>query len=89
MEVLGGETLIALAIELLHFLRLRFRNRPSRAPSKPAIDKPLITFRLKPVGIASERPVAHPQNLRRLELAQPTRFPTRQNIPQLDHPKPL
>src|SRR3954447_23508853 len=55
VKVLGGEALVALAIEPLHFLSLTIGHRPARAPPDPAIDEPLLTLLLKATRPSPER----------------------------------
>src|SRR4051794_7459396 len=89
VKMLGGEALIALAIEPLHFLSLTIRQRPSRSPPQAAIGEPVFALLLKSPRPSPERPLAHAQYLCRLQLAQPSGFPATQHIPELQHPQSL
>jgi len=70
VEMLGGEAGVALAVKPLDRLGLPVRNRPAGAPSQTPVQKPVLALVLKPPAPPPKRPLAHPQKLRCLELAQ-------------------
>src|ERR1700729_4513388 len=75
VEGLDRETRVALAIEPLHFLRPVGGNPLARRLAEPAIDKSGLALLLVSPRPAAERPLAHPQELRRLFLIEFRRFP--------------
>src|SRR5271168_1225033 len=89
VEVLDGEALVALAIKSLDLLRPVGWNPLARRLAKPPIDKSGLAFLLIPALPAPERPLAHPQELRRLLLVQLRRFPAVQNVQKHRHAHPL
>src|SRR5271166_5602976 len=89
VEVLDREALVALAIKSLHLLGPVDGNPLARRLAKPPIDKSGLAFLLIPALPAPERPLAHPQELRRLLLAQLRRFPAVQNVQKHRHAHPL
>src|SRR5512132_1889150 len=72
VKMLGGETVIALAIEPLHFRGLAIGHRSSRSPSNTVVDQPLLAIFLKAPRPPPECPLTHPKYLCRLQLAQPS-----------------
>src|SRR6185437_8081314 len=89
MEMLDREALVALAIEPLHFLRPVRRDPLARRLAEPAVDKSGLAFLLISPGPAPQRPLAHPQKLRRLRLIELRRFPTPEKIQKHRHAHPL
>src|SRR5207244_6313492 len=85
VKVLDGETPIALAIELLDFLRRGIGHRAAGAPANPPIDQPVFAILFKPARPPPECPLTHSQNLGSLELAQSSGFPATQHIFELQH----
>jgi hypothetical protein len=73
VEMLDRKTLVALAIKPLHLLRPVDRNPLARRLAEPAVQKPGLAL-LTPHA-ASERPLAHPEQLCRLFLIELRRFP--------------
>src|SRR5689334_15549043 len=69
-EVLGGEIEGAGAELLKHPRNLVDRCPPARRPPAPAIHDPLCPVRLISVAQPAKVPLAHPQQLRRLDAAQ-------------------
>src|SRR5512134_2096062 len=83
MEVLGGEALVALAIEPLDAHR-RIRRHPlRRRQAQPTIVKTGLALGFEAPTPPPERPLAHPQQLRRLQLAQLPPRATAENVPKL------
>src|SRR5271156_3863569 len=89
VEVLDREALVALAIERFHLLGPVDGNPLARRLAKPPIDKSGLAFLLIPALPAPERPLAHPQELRRLLLVQLRRFPAVKNVQKHRHAHPL
>ena len=89
MEVLDRKTPVALAIEPLDFLSPVRRNPPARRLAEPAVHKPGLAVLLIAPRPAPERPLAHPEQLRRLFLAQLRRLPAVQNVQKHRHAHPL
>src|SRR5271170_4533431 len=89
VEVLDGEALVALAIERLDFLRPVNRNPLARRLAEPAVQETRLALLLVAARPAPERPLAHPQKLRRLFLVQLRRFPAVQNVQKHRHAHPL
>ena len=80
VEMLDRETLVALAIKPLHFLRPVDRNPLARRLAEPPVDEPGLAFLLVAARPAPECPLAHPEQLRRLLLIELRRFPAVQKI---------
>jgi hypothetical protein len=89
VEVLGGEALVALAVQPLDLEGRLIGHRPAGAPSKPPVAQARLALGLETLNIAPECPFAHAQNLGRLKLAQGAFLPMRQDISQLQHPQSL
>ena len=89
VEMLDRKTLVALAIEPLHFLRPIARNPPARRLAEPPVQKPGLAFLLVTARPAPERPLAHPKQLGRLLLVQLRRFPAVENVQKHRHAHPL
>ena len=89
VEVLDREALVALAIEPLHLLGPVDRNPLARRLAEPAVQEPGLAILLIAARPAPERPLAHPQKLRRLFLVQLRRFPAVQNVQKHRHAHPL
>jgi hypothetical protein len=89
VEVLDRETLVALAIEPLHFFRPVRRDPPARRLAEPAVEEAGLAVLLIAARPAPQRPLAHPEQLRRLLLAELRRFPTAQKIQKHRHAHPL
>src|SRR5664279_5507475 len=75
VEMLDRETMVTLAVEPLHFLGPIRRNPPARRLAEPPIDEAGLTLLFVTARPAPERPLAHPEQLRRLLLVQLRRFP--------------
>ena len=75
VEMLDRETLVALAIKPLHFLRPVDRNPLARRLAEPAVQKPASPSSHPTPRPAAERPLAHPEQLCRLFLIELRRFP--------------
>src|SRR6185437_707868 len=71
------------------FLRPVRRDPLARRLAEPAVDKSGLAFLLISPGPAPERPLAHPQKLRRLRLIELRRFPTPEKIQKHRHAHPL
>jgi hypothetical protein len=82
VEVLGVEVEVPGRVELDHPHRHVGRRTPARDPAQPTIRQPFRALRLIPTPVAQERPLRHPQNIRRLSAAQPAT-----PIPFIDFPK--
>ena len=80
VEMLDRETLVALAIKPLHFLRPVDRNPLARRLAEPPVDEPGLAFVLVAARPAPECPLAHPEQLRRLLRIELRRFPAVQKI---------
>ena len=80
VEVLDRKTLVALAIEPLHFLRPIRRDPPARRLAEPAIDEAGLAFLFITACPAPKCPLAHPKQLGRLFLVQLRRFPAVEKI---------
>ena len=89
MEVLDGETLVALAIERLHLLGPVDRNPLARRLAEPLVQKPRLALLIAPVAPAPKRPLAHPKQLRRLLLIQLRQFPAALDVQKHRHAHPL
>ncbi len=80
VEVLDRKTLVALAVEPLHFLRPVRRNSPARRLAEPAVNEAGLALLLVTARPAAERPLAHPKQLGRLFLVQLRQFPAVEKI---------
>jgi hypothetical protein len=85
VEMLGGEPAIARPVQLSHPLGFRRRDPTRRRLAQSPVNHTGFAFFLKPPRPAAKRPLAHPHQLGRLELADLLRFPSRQHIPKLQH----
>src|SRR4051794_6827532 len=70
--MLHREVSVAPPVKLQHPRDLRHARPPWRALPQPAIGQAHRPFIAQAIAPAPERPFAHPQQLRRLHLAQPT-----------------
>jgi hypothetical protein len=87
--MLGREIEVA-RVEQLQNLHHRVHRHPAcRHPAQPAVIKTLRAVGLEPVAITPERPLAHPQYLRRIGLAQLVPVPAPVNILELHKPQSL
>jgi hypothetical protein len=75
VERLDREALVTLAIKPLHRLGPVNRNPLARRLAEPAVDEPGLALLLIAPRPAPERPLAHPEQLRRLLLIELRRFP--------------
>ena len=89
VEMLDREAPIARSVELQHAADPVHRNPPRRGRPQTPVVKPLKTFLLITAPPATERPLAHPQNLRRLRLAQLAALPSLQYRLELHPPQSL
>jgi hypothetical protein len=89
VEMLDRKTLVALAIKPLHFFRPVDRNPPPPRPAEPPVDKPGRAVLVIAVTPASQRPLAHPQQLRRLRPVQLRRFPAVEKVQKHRQAHPL
>src|SRR6185312_2008368 len=70
MKVLHREVAIVRSVEPQHAFDLLDRRPPARRLADPPIAQPLDPLLAQPVAMTAERPLAHPQQLRRFPLAQ-------------------
>src|SRR5215218_1317888 len=89
VEVLRREPSVALAIQPFHLLQRRVRNRPARPAAQSAVHQAGFPGLLEPPAPATECPLAHAQQLRRLQLAQLCALPAAQHVSKLQHPQTL
>ena len=89
VEMLGGEARVALPIEPPDLVGLVLRHRPARATPETPVQQPVLALLLEPPRPAPDRALAHPNDLRRLKLAQPASLPARQHVTKLQHPHTL
>jgi hypothetical protein len=89
VEVLGGESAVALAIEGQHVVHLVDRHPPARALAEPPVEQTRHAFAPIPVPPAPEGPLAHAQNLGGFRLAQPARLPAPVDVLELHHSQSL
>src|SRR5579884_2117664 len=89
VKMLRGEAQVTLAVKPRDLLGVGVRNRPAGAPPQAAIRQPLFALVLEPPAPAPKRPLAHPQQLRRFELAQNASLPAAQHIAKLQHSQSL
>src|SRR5271169_1838262 len=89
VKVLGGEAVVALAIQSLYFLLPIHRNPPTRRLAQPAVQQAGLSVVLEADAPASKRPLPDPEQLRRFQLSELRSFVATQNIPELDHTNPL
>lgn len=89
MEMLGREALVAAAVQGFD-LRLPVKRNPlARRLAKPAVKKARLAVLLITNRPAPERPLAHPQQLRRLQLTELRRLKAAKHAHELDHPHTL
>src|SRR3984885_11538006 len=74
VERLDREALVTLAIKPLHLFGPVNRNPLARGLAEPAVDEPGLALLLIAPRPAPERPLAHPEQLRRLLLIELPRF---------------
>lgn len=89
VEVLGGEALVALPIEPLDLLRIGVRNPLRRGLAEPPVEEPSLPLLAIALAPAPEGPLAHAEDLRRLQLAQLRRLDPVEEAQKLHHPQPL
>src|SRR5277367_5902594 len=75
VERLDREALVTLAVEPLHLLGPVNRNPLARRLAEPAVDEPGLALLLIAPRPAPDRPLTHPEQLRRLLLIELRRFP--------------
>ena len=88
-EVPGGVIPVARVEQLQHRHHLVGAGAPRRHPPQPAVVQSLRPVDLVPVAPAPERPLRHPQHLRRLHLAQLAAITTSVNLLELHQPESL
>ena len=84
-KCLSVNSWVALAVEPFHLFRPIARDPPARRLAEPAIQKPGLAFLLVAARPAPERPLAHPEQLRRLLLIELRRFPAVEKIQKPRH----
>jgi hypothetical protein len=89
VEVLDREALVALAIKPLNLLSPVRRDPLARRLAKPPVNEAGLAFLLVTARPAAERPLAHPEQLRRLFLIELRRFPPVKKIQKHRHAHPL
>jgi hypothetical protein len=89
VEMLDREALVTLAIKPLHLFGPVNRNPLARGLAEPAVQEPRLTGLVIAARPAPERPLAHPEQLRRLLLIELRRFPAVQNVQKHRHAHPL
>src|SRR5665213_368817 len=85
VEVLGGETAVAVAIQSFDLLFAVNRHPFARRPAEPAVQQTGFSGILKPQAPAAKRPLTDPKQLSRFQLIEFARFITAQYAPELDH----
>ena len=89
VEVLDRVVGVALAVEPTELGLGRLGHPPRRGAPDPAVEQPRLAL-LEPTPVpAPEIALAHPQNLRRLGLAQRALLPALRQRLELHHPHPL
>ncbi len=89
VEVLDRPARVNRAVLLQHPVNLVDRNPLGRGLAEAAVKQTLQSIGLMAIPPASERPIAHPQYLCRLKLAQLSLSHTIQNTLELHHSKLL
>ena len=89
VKVPGREIPVARVEQLQNLHHRVHRNPVARCPAKPPVKQPLGPLRLEPVPPAPEGALRHPQNLRRLHLAQLAFARPLANLLELHQSQPL
>src|SRR4029077_6448568 len=85
VEMLDRKTLVALAVEPLHFFRPVRRDPPARRLAEAAVEKPGLALLLVAPRPAPECPLAPPEQLRPILLIELRRFPAVEKVQKLRH----
>ena len=89
VEMLDREAAVALAVQGQHLLHLVDRHPPCRRLAEASIVQAVQTGLVVAITPAAEGPLAHPQDLRRLRLAQLALLPASVDILELHHSQSL
>lgn len=87
VEVLHREPLVALAVKPQHPIHFVHRHPLGRGLAEPAVQEPVEPLLPVAVPPAPERALAHPQQVRRVGLAQSALLPALQNALERHHPE--
>ena len=85
VEVTRRETAVAGAIQALHLLRTIHRNTLRGGTAEATVQQASVAGFLEAMAPAAERALAHPQQLRRFQLAEFVRVIPVEHAPELDH----